>query len=165
MGLKRFMSSLIVDICKKSYGAKDRDAGEKILVEIIKPESAQSGFLGIHAVIACPCGVPVNICASAPDHSIEDVEKYNATHGDEEMSVTQMRGPGATDDTKMECATNVGHTTIVCPACGRQFISCWEITSVEVDKSVTFPWDDPESPDGPSSGPSYSIRPRSATVH
>jgi hypothetical protein len=159
------MSSLIVDICKKEYGAKNRDEGEKVLIEIVKPEAAPSGFLAIQAVIACPCGLPINLNATSPDHSVAEVKAFNTAHDEEEMSVIELRGPGATADTKQECASNVGHTTIVCPGCERQFISCWEITSVQVDKNVTFPWDDSESPSHPSSGASYSIRPRSTTLH
>jgi hypothetical protein len=119
------------------------------------------------AVVACDCGTPVPIKASPPDHSMEEMrEKIKEAEGtDRELSLIEMEiNKDAPEGTAL-CATNVGFSSVECGECGRKYVAAWEFDCFQINKSVSFPWDDLEGPGRSASGQSYSKRPISETVH
>lgn len=175
MGMRRFIVTLLAQI-GKTINPMETDEQKRKAMDIINPRHAPGGFLGISAVIMCECESPIIIDAS-PSHKTEEEIREEVAEGarlGRDVSILKIEVEVGSKDTDTgtqvtekheHVATNLGFSSHECEECGRKYITAWQFEAIQVNKSVTFPWDDPEGLDHPSSGSSCDSRPISETVH
>jgi hypothetical protein len=130
------------------------------------PAVSICGFLKIAGVIRCGCGEMVTVCAEPKEltpEKMKELRQYAENHDD--ITVKDVTVGNPPEDEEVGMATNVGHITQTCEKCGRRLLATWKMEAGSVNGSVSFPWEDQESPDLPASGPMNLTRPRGSTVH
>jgi hypothetical protein len=165
MGLKQFMAQILLDIGRQ-YGPSKTNEEKDALWKRLDVKYANSGFCAIRAVVVCPCGNPVKVQAMAPEHDEVSVAEYNAAGGGDHVAELVMAaGSDATEGSPTVHACNNGYTASKCSECGAQFISCWEMDSVQIAKDVVLPRHEPDVPEHAASGWFRNSDGTNETVH
>lgn len=156
MGLRKIIAKIFMEIAEHNGIEMETPEQKESFIKRTKPQQIKGGFLRIAAVIACPCGYPVNLDASPVEKSEEEIAAaVEELKDSDHTTVVQLQVPGAPDDGENKIATNVGITSIKCPKCDRQFVACWEFDACSIT-NITLPWGDPEVPAHPSSELSFA---------
>ena len=150
MGLARFLAMLLHEL-GVANGMKEDDDSATAMINRINPKPTPGGITGIRYVVCCPCGEIIAIQASPQPVPSDELDELVKKHPEAHV-VDYTEGSG-----RMKLlVSSRSHTVDMCDGCGNKFIVAWEMECVSIGKGLIVPWGDPEVPDSPASGLSFS---------
>jgi len=153
-----YVKHLVMKVVEFNVGEDSTLKEKHDAVDMVNPKPVIAGFTSVGTVITCECGAVIDMTAEPMPMTEEQVQDAV----DDPEIITSKIGPS--DAKVRRFASNIGHSDAACD-CGARFIIGWEMSAVRISKETKFPWDEPESPDIPSSGPrSFRVK-GTDTVH
>ena len=169
MSLRRFIAKLLHEVGEANGSMESKEEAEAMLKRM-KPERTPTGILDIRSLILCPCGgiIPVQTCP--PEFSDKEVAELRKRIQNEHPDALLVDATPENWEDKRSghnvCVMNRAHTVQDCAKCGKRFVVAWEMDCASINPAMKIPWGDPEVPESPASGLSFS--PKSVddeTVH